>query len=102
MGEHLNTKKDPSKHHKRGFSEGVDVVTQRKSKASFKNYLQDLEDDLMNEELAANEEWIIEKLVEGEWVRADDFSSPSVDHAEYHMVMMAGIDDIDQYRVTLG
>ena len=53
MGEHLNTKKDGTKRHKRGFSEGVDIAVQRRRRASFKSYLLDLEEELLEQELQA-------------------------------------------------
>lgn len=51
MGEHVNTKKDPLKRHKRGFSEGQDIATKRKQRVTFKHYMQELEEELLEQEL---------------------------------------------------
>ena len=55
MGEHINTKKDTAKRHKRGFSEGQDIEIQRRRRASFKSYLKELEDDLLEQELESDD-----------------------------------------------
>jgi hypothetical protein len=59
MGDHLNTKKDPSKHHARGFSEAQDLRLARARRVTFKQYVHQLEDDLLDEQQDA-EEWIVE------------------------------------------
>lgn len=56
MGDHVNKKKDPSKHHKRGFAEGQDVAGARMRRVSFKNYLKELEEDLLDLELQEDDE----------------------------------------------
>lgn len=50
MGNHLNTKRDPSKHHKRGYAESQDIATQRQRRVSFKHYIQELEESLLEQE----------------------------------------------------
>lgn len=65
MGEHINTKKDPLKHHAKGFSDGQDVKLQRRLKASFKTYINQLEEDLLEQEMTS-EEWLVEELVQYE------------------------------------
>ena len=62
MGEHINTKKDPSKHSKPIYGEGRDLAVERKRRASFKSYLQGLEENLAELETEA-EEWVIKKIV---------------------------------------
>ena len=49
MGDHVNTKRDSKKHHKRGFTE--DVATQRHRRIGFKQYMKELEDELLEQEL---------------------------------------------------
>jgi hypothetical protein len=51
MGDHVNTKKDTTKHHKRGFAESQDVRLQRARRVSFKRYVEQLEEELLDEEL---------------------------------------------------
>jgi hypothetical protein len=51
MGDHVNTKKDTTKHHKRGFAESADVRLQRARRVSFKKYIEELEEELLDEEL---------------------------------------------------
>lgn len=55
MGDHVNTKKDPNKHSKPVYGEGRDVPIERRRRASFKSYLQNLEDDLMEQEMNTEE-----------------------------------------------
>ena len=52
MGDHIHNKRNPNKRHKYGFSENQDMELPRKAKASFKHYLQDLEEQLIEQELA--------------------------------------------------
>jgi hypothetical protein len=47
----VNTKKDTTKHHKRGFAESADVRLQRARRVSFKKYIEELEEELLDEEL---------------------------------------------------
>jgi hypothetical protein len=49
MGNHVNTKKNPNKRHKRGFREGEQL--ERMQRVSFKNYVQQLEEELLEQEL---------------------------------------------------
>ena len=51
MGDHVNTKRDTKKHHKRGFSEGQDIATQRHRRIGFKQYMKELEEELLEQEL---------------------------------------------------
>lgn len=51
MGEHVNTKKNPTKRHKRGFSESQDIAIQRQRRVTFKHYMQELEEELLEQEL---------------------------------------------------
>lgn len=51
MGNHVNTKKNPNKRHKRGFREGENL--ERMQRVSFKNYVKQLEEELLEEELNA-------------------------------------------------
>jgi len=51
MGDHLkNNRKDGSKHHKRGYSESVDLMNQRARRVSFKKYVEQLEEELLDAE----------------------------------------------------
>lgn len=54
MGDHVNTKKDTRKHHKRGFNESVDIRLQRARRVTFKKYVQELEEELLDDELLDN------------------------------------------------
>lgn len=56
MGEHVNTKRDTKKHHKRGFSEGQDIATQRHRRIGFKQYMQELEEELLEQELESTDD----------------------------------------------
>ena len=51
MGDHVNTKKDTKKHHKRGFAESADIRLQRARRVTFKKYVEELEEELLNYEL---------------------------------------------------
>jgi hypothetical protein len=53
MGNHVNTKKNPNKRHKRGFREGENL--ERMQRVSFKNYVKQLEEELLEEELLEEE-----------------------------------------------
>ena len=80
MGEHVNTKKDTQKHHKRGFAEGQDIRLQRARRVTFKNYIQQLEDDLLEQELEEDaEEWVVERGVKDHgdtvWVLLETFTN---------------------------
>lgn len=55
MGDHIFKKKDPTKHHKFGFSEGQDIDLQRKRRVSFKTYMKQLEEELQLEDLETEE-----------------------------------------------
>lgn len=51
MGDHVNTKKNTLKRHKAGFSESRDIRVERARRVTFKNYIQELEEDLLEQEL---------------------------------------------------
>ena len=51
MGDHLFHKKDPQKRHKYGYSEGQDIGNRRAQRVSFKTYVKQLEEDLLEIEL---------------------------------------------------
>lgn len=51
MGDHVNTKRNTAKRHKRGFNEGQDIAIQRQRRVSFKHYLNELEEELLEQEL---------------------------------------------------
>jgi hypothetical protein len=58
MGDHVNTKRDTKKHHKRGFTE--DVATQRHRRIGFKQYMQELEEELLEQELDSQDDDLID------------------------------------------
>lgn len=87
MGEHIDTKKDTSKHHKAGFSEGRDVRLERARRTSFKSYVQNLEEELLEDELTA-EEFIVERFDAdtGEWFWVESFiTEDEADYAEWKL-----------------
>ncbi len=47
MGDHVNTKKDTAKRHKRGFAESRYIVNERARRVTFKKYVEQLEQDLL-------------------------------------------------------
>lgn len=47
MGTHLNRTKDGSKRHKRGFSESRDIPIERRQRISFKKFVAELEERLI-------------------------------------------------------
>lgn len=49
MGEHIDTRKN--RHQKKSTYEGADVGAARRRRASFKNYLRDIEEELLETEL---------------------------------------------------
>ena len=51
MGDHVNTKKNTLKRHQAGFSESRDIRVERARRVTFKNYIQELEEDLLEQEL---------------------------------------------------
>jgi hypothetical protein len=62
MGNHVNTKKNPNKRHKRGFREGENL--ERMQRVSFKNYVKQLEEELLEEELNAIDDFSDDDNVE--------------------------------------
>lgn len=51
MGEHIGQKRDSKKRHKSGYNEGRDFKIERARRVTFKNYIQDLEEELLEQEL---------------------------------------------------
>lgn len=101
MGEHLNTKKNTTKRHKAGFSEGRDIRVERGRRVTFKNFIQNLEDDLLEQELEA-EEWILERGItigdETTWHELGRFASETdADEELQHEEASAGKNE--QYRI---
>lgn len=74
MGEHIDTKKDTSKHHKAGFSEGRDVRLERARRTSFKSYVQNLEEELNELELESND-FVVERYDADadDWLAVESF-----------------------------
>lgn len=98
MGEHVNTKKDTSKHHKAGFSEGRDVRLERARRTSFKSYVQNLEEGLLEEEMATND-FVLERFdaEAGGWLAVESFiTEDEADYAEYKLHEETGA----RYRVS--
>lgn len=58
MGDHIFNKKDPNKHHKKVFGENQDIGAKRRQKVSFKAYMQQIEEELLEDELEAAKEEI--------------------------------------------
>lgn len=89
MGEHVNTKKDTKKHHKAGFSESRDVRVERARRVSFKSYMQNLEDELLEQELSETE-WVIEHgFPDGDemnWVEVGMFKTEEEAEAEIEVL----------------
>lgn len=101
MGDHLNTKKDPSKHHARGFSEAQDLRLARARRVTFKQYVHQLEDDLLDEQQDV-EEWIVERGVRDYddtiWHEAGTY--PSEEEADAAADELRDADAFgDEYRV---
>lgn len=85
MGDHVNTKKNTAKRHKAGFSEGQDIAVQRRNRVSFKSYLNDLEDDLLEQELSSTE-WVVVRCTK-------DFD----DRWEHEVETFADEDEANEY-----
>ena len=51
MGDHIDHKKNPQKRHKKTFGENQDVGVKRRQRVSFKAYVNQLEEDLLEQEL---------------------------------------------------
>jgi len=83
VGEHINTKHNGLKRHKKGFNESADVHAQRAARVSFKTYMQNLEDELLEQELT-DKEYVLERgTTVGEetiWTEIETF--PTEDEAE--------------------
>lgn len=98
MGDHVNTKKDTSKHHKAGFSEGRDVRLERARRTSFKTYVQNLEEELLEDELTA-EEFVVERFDADadDWLWVESFiTEEEADFACYKM----NDEESGQFRVS--
>ena len=98
MGEHIDTKKDTSKHHKAGFSEGRDVRLERARRTSFKSYVQTLEEELNEQELASND-FVVERYdAEADvWIAVESFITEEA--ADYECYKLSEDSD-DQFRVS--
>lgn len=101
MGEHINTKHNGTKRHKKGFSESLDVRAQRAARVSFKSYMQNLEDDLLEQELSEIE-FIVEHGIpngdETNWIEVGTFRTEEEAEAEIKVLEnTAGIDE--QFRI---
>lgn len=55
MGEHIDNRKN-GKRFKKGFAESSDPATARHRRVSFKNYLREVEEELLETELEPEEE----------------------------------------------
>lgn len=98
MGEHIDTKKDTSKHHKAGFSEGRDVRLERARRTSFKSYVQSLEEELNEQELTSND-FVVERYDNeaNEWITVESFiTEEEADFACYEL----SNDSECQFRVS--
>ena len=98
MGEHIDTKKDTSKHHKAGFSEGRDIRLERARRTSFKSYVQTLEEELIDQELEAND-FVVERYDAdaNDWFVVESFiTEEEADFACYQMTE----DSEGQFRVS--
>jgi hypothetical protein len=51
MGQHTGQKRDSKKRHRAGFNEGRDIRIERARRVTFKNYVQSLEEELLEQEL---------------------------------------------------
>lgn len=102
MGEHVNTKKDTKKHHKAGFSESRDVRVERASRVSFKNYMQNLEDELLEQELTETD-WVVERGCrdgdEISWIEIDTFATEEEAEAERVRLEKSERYDGDVFRI---
>lgn len=49
MGTHLTRNKDTSKRHKRGYNESRDITTERLQRISFKRFVAEMEERLLEE-----------------------------------------------------
>lgn len=49
MGTHLTRNKDTSKRHKRGYSDSRDITTERLQRISFKKFVAEMEERLLEE-----------------------------------------------------
>ena len=98
MGDHVNTKKDTSKHHKAGFSESRDVRVERARRTSFKSYVHDLEEELLELELTSKD-FVVERYDEevNEWFSVETFITE--EEADFHCYKMND-EEAGQYRVS--
>lgn len=98
MGDHVNTKKDTTKHHKAGFSEGRDVRLERARRTSFKTYVQNLEEDLLEQEMTTKD-FVVERYnaEADEWLAVESFiTEEEADYACYKLTD----DGEGQFRVS--
>ena len=97
MGDHVNTKKDTSKHHKAGFSEGRDLRLERARRVTFKSYINDLEESLIDDDLNA-EEWLVEKYVDNEWIKVE--AHLTEEDAQEAADLLANASEDESFRVS--
>lgn len=51
MGEHIDNRKNSVKRHKKGFRENIDPALARQRRVTFKNYLRDVKEELLESDL---------------------------------------------------
>jgi hypothetical protein len=102
VGEHINTKHNGLKRHKKGFSESHDVRAQRAARVSFKTYMNSIENDLLEQELSESE-WVLERGVrdgdETNWVEIDTFKTEEEADAELDKCYENNLHNEDSFRV---
>lgn len=102
MGEHINTKHNGTKRHKKGFNESQDVRAQRAARVSFKTYMQNLEDDLLEQEMFESD-WVVERGTrvgdEYMWTEVDTFPTEDEANEEVARLEKGEKYDGDTFRV---
>ena len=101
MGEHINTKHNRTKRHKKGFNESQDIRAQRAARVSFKTYMQNLEDDLLEQEMSETEYIVEHGIPNGDelnWVEVGIFSTEDEAEAEIEFLEKSAKPD-EQFRV---
>jgi hypothetical protein len=102
VGEHIDTKHNGLKRHKKGFNEGQDVRAQRAARVSFKSYMKNLEDELLEQELNESE-WVLEQGVrdgdETNWVEIDTFKTEAEAEAELEKCYENNLHNEDSFRI---
>lgn len=98
MGDHINTKKDTTKHHKAGFTEGRDLHVERARRVTFKSYLNHLEESIMADDSIGDDEWLVEKFIDNEWVKVE--SHLTEDDAREAADILANVSEDESFRVS--